>query len=402
MIPRITGQDPDDRSANVIRIVGGRVWSESGFSSVELTITGEQIVAVNKIPCQRSDTVLDATGCFVVPGFIDLHVHGGDGVDFLEASEESISRIATFQASHGTTQTLASLAPADAGLLRRAIERLAEHPRPGVLGVHLEGPFVSPHQKGALNATHILPPNVETFSELVSGCEHAIRVVTLAPELPGSPELVAEVRRIGAMPAVGHSQATYRETVAAFRHGAGLITHLFNAMRGMHHREPGVVGAALLDPLVCLELIADGVHVHPSILRFVIETLKGQESLHRLCLISDSTSAAGCPDGTYELGGQPIAVIDGVARLESGELAGSTLTLDQALRNIIFYSNLPLEEAVRLVSANPATVLGREDLGTLRPGSQADVVVLDKDLGVQTTIRAGRIVYDKGNDRLER
>jgi len=384
---------PDNRC---IRVHGGRVWCDGLFVPMDLIIESGRIVEMGSETAESPGQTLDASGCWVVPGFIDLHIHGGGGADFVDGTEAAVQAIADFQATHGTTRTLASLVPVEWDRLREAVHSLSKLSMPALLGIHLEGPFVSPRKPGALDVSRMRAPDEAAFRELVAGCHNAVRMVTFAPELPGSSALLTAIGEIGAVAAIGHSDASYAEVASAIASGAQHITHLFNAMREMHHREPGVVGAALGDSRVSLELIADGIHVHPSIIRFVIEDLVHRDQLDRLCLISDAIRASGRSDGTYMLGEIEMVVRNGMAQLKDGTLAGSMLTLDQALRNVIEYGGLSLAEAISLVSRNPARVLGEEDLGTLRPGAQADVVLLDEDLRVHTTIRAGEIVYEAG------
>jgi len=273
--------------------------------------------------------------------------------------------------------------------MRRAIAAVVGVP--GVLGIHLEGPFLNPQRAGALDPTWFLPPSREAFRELVAGFEGEVKVVTLAPELPGAAELIGEVRAIGAVPALGHSHATFEGAAGGFACGVGHVSHLGNAMTGLGHRDPGSVGAALLSR-ASLELIVDGVHLHPAFVRFVVGFLRGRGELGRLLLVSDASAAAGMPEGSYRLGEREVHRSGGEVRLPGGALAGSALTLDQALRNAIQFAGLPLEEAVALVTANPARVLGlRGELGTLTAGARASLVLLDRDLTVWARVLGGEV-----------
>ncbi|MCD5408617.1 N-acetylglucosamine-6-phosphate deacetylase [Candidatus Bipolaricaulota bacterium] len=336
---------------------------------------------------------LDASGLYIAPGFIDLQVNGGAGHNFEDASPTDIRRIIDFHLSHGTTGLLPTTVTAPVDEIREAIARIREVEHPAVLGMHLEGPFVSPRRKGAHNEAHILPPSPEAFARLVAGQEEFIKIVTLAPELPGAAELIAQIKGIGAVPALGHSDASYEQALAAVGKGVKLFTHLFNAMPPLHHRAPGAVGAAL-DSDAYVELICDGIHVHPAVVRLVAK-VKGYD---RVCLVTDAISAAGLSDGNYQLGGLPVKVQDGVARLPDGTLAGSTLTMARAVRNFMEFTGCSLPQAVRCATLNPARLLGIEDRkGSLEVGKDADLVIFDEDLNVHYTILGGEIVY-RGRD----
>lgn len=381
-------------SIDELLIAGGRCVREGRETQADVLIRGERIADIVRPRSRPAARAIDASGCWVVAGFVDLHVHGGAGADFADGTVGAARTVLDFHAAHGTTRAVASLVPAELNQLRRTLDVLSSSRLPGLLGVHLEGPYVSPSRCGALASTHLRSPNRDEFRRLVAGFEEKVRIVTLAPELPGAADLLAAVQDAGAIPAIGHSEATYEQARVAIDRGARHITHLWNAMSGFHHRAPGVVGAALLDPRVTIELIADGVHVHPSVIRFLIENLAAREQLGRLSLVTDAIRAAGLPDGPSTLGNLDVTIRAGVASLPDGSLAGSTLTLDAALRNVMRYADVPLAEAVSLVTRNPASALGEDDLGELRPGAYADVVLLDAELNVRMTIRSGEIAFD--------
>jgi N-acetylglucosamine-6-phosphate deacetylase len=346
--------------------------------------------------CAARATILEVKGLYVSPGFIDLQVNGGGGRDFIEAQEEEVKRIASFHASHGTTGLLATLVTAPIDQLRQALESIKRARAEGILGVHLEGPFIAIGQRGAHNPKHILEPSLEQLRALTAGYRDLIRIVTLAPELPGADRLIEEVQEF-AIPALGHSNATYEEALAAVNKGVKLFTHLFNAMSGFHHREPGAVGAAL-EGEAMVSLIVDGIHVHPAAVRLALKA----KGIDKICLITDSISAAGLGDGRYSLGGQEVLVEGGVARLSDGTLAGSTLTMERAVKNFMEFTGCSLPEAVRAASLNPARLLGLDGRkGSLEEGKDADLVIFDGDLNVHYTIVGGRIVYarDEAEDR---
>ncbi len=332
---------------------------------------------------------IDATGLYVAPGFIDLQVNGGVGHNFEDASPEEIRTIVDFYVSHGATGLLPTTVTAPIAGIRSTIERVKQTNHPAILGMHIEGPFLSPAQKGAHNPDYILDPSVETFDALAAGNACFIKIVTLAPERPGADQLISRIREIGAVPSLGHSDATYDQTIAAIEHGIGLFTHMFNAMRGFHHRAPGAVGAGITSD-VPVELIADGIHVHPGAMKLLYNA-KGPD---RICLITDAISAAGLEDGEYHLGGLQVFVRDATARLADGTLAGSTLTMDKAVKNFIAATGCSLPEAVRAASLNPARVLGIADhKGSIEPGKDADLVIFDDEFTVHYTIIGGEVVY---------
>lgn len=335
--------------------------------------------------------VINAHGLYASPGFIDLQVNGSGGYNFMEASYEEIGQILSFHARHGTTALLATTVTAPLEEIRKTIHTVRDAAQKIILGMHIEGPFVSQKQKGAQNPQYLMTPSLEKLDELASGYEEFIRIVTLAPELAGARELIARIKEMGAVPSLGHSDATYEETLKAIGEGVALFTHLFNAMRGLHHREPGVVGAAL-ESDVMVELIADGIHVHPALIRLLVK-VKG---IDEICLVTDSISAAGLEDGEYRLGGLKVYVREGIARLSDGTLAGSTLFMNRAVRNFIEFTGVSLPEAVRAASLNPATLLGVDERkGSIEEGKDADIVIFDEDLEIHYTIIGGKIVYEK-------
>jgi N-acetylglucosamine-6-phosphate deacetylase len=317
----------------------------------------------------------------LLPGFIDLHVHGGGGADTMQAAADAhaLTTIARAHACHGTTALLATTmtAPiAEIDAVLRAIAPVCAQPKADgarCLGVHLEGPYISPGKLGA-QPDFTQAPSLEALFALTALAP--IRVVTLAPELPGALEATAALVAQGVRVQIGHSNASYEQCCAALQQGASGFTHLFNAMSTMHHRSPGAVGAALAHAAQA-EIIVDLLHVHPGALRAALRAIPG------LYCVTDSTSAATMPDGNYTLGAQRVIKCQGGVRLADGTLAGSTLTMDQALANLVFALGLSLGEASRRVSTIAAQYLGLADRGRLAPGAWADVVVLDAALAVQ-------------------
>lgn len=343
----------------------------------------------------NAQQVLDVHGLYVGPGFIDLQVNGGAGWNFGEATAEHVRAIVRFHNAHGTTGMLATLITAPVERLRKALAAITEACCPSILGVHLEGPFIASDKRGAHDPQYLLEPSVQQLRDVVHGYEGSLRIMTLAPELPGAQELIAEVAQMGAIPALGHSDATYEQGLEAIAGGARLVTHLFNAMRGLHHRQPGLAGAAL-ERDVMVSLIADGVHVHPAAILLAIRC-KGVE---RVCLITDAISAAGSAESEHWLGEQRVIVRQGEARLMDGALAGSTLTMDAAVRNALRWTNLSLPQAVRLATLNPAGLLGLDHRkGSIAEGKDADLVIFDEDFRVHYTLMGGEIIAGKNRHR---
>lgn len=329
--------------------------------------------------------VVDGDGGILVPGFIDLHGHGGGGRAY-DDGPEAVRAARAVHRAHGTTRAVVSLvtAPLDALAARTAMVADLTTTDADILGSHLEGPFLAPSHKGAHDVGLLRAPDPEAVATLLDAGRGTVRQVTLAPELPGGLDAIRTVVAAGAAAAVGHTGADAELAARAFDAGATILTHTFNAMPGLHHREPGPVGAAADDPRVTLELIADGVHVHPQVVRIAFAAAPG-----RIALVTDAMAAAGAADGTYELGTLHAEVTDGIARLADGTIAGSTLTQDAALR-IAVAAGVPLPTAVHALTAAPARAIGRaDDLGALRPGFWADAVLLSPELAVQGVWCAG-------------
>ena len=334
----------------------------------------------------------------LAPGFIDVHTHGAMGRDVMEGTDEALEVISRFLAAHGTTSFLATTVTASPIATLQAVEALGsqvDRPLPGarMLGLHLEGPFINPEKRGAHTAKYIRRPSTLIFDQLLACSGHQIKLITVAPEVEGSPELIRFARAKGVVVSLGHSNATLEETMAAIALGAGNATHTFNAMRPFSHRDPGILGAVLTAPEIWAELIADGVHVSPAAINLCIQC----KSARRILLISDAVSATGMPEGQYRLSDIEITLSGGICRTREGQLAGSTLTQDQALRNMVRWSHLPLEAVLGMLTRNPAQSLGiAESKGTLAEGRDADMVLLDRNLRVHTTIIQGEVSHTVG------
>jgi N-acetylglucosamine-6-phosphate deacetylase len=324
-------------------------------------------------------------------------MHGGGGAAVTTSDADEILRAVAFHRRHGTTRTLASLVTAPLDEMVAATKAIARIVRAGpsssghVVGAHLEGPFLHPKRRGSHDPTHLLAPDPAALRALLDAGAGTVRVVTLAPELPGGMELLRDVVAAGAVAAVGHTDASYDEASAAFRAGSRLATHLFNAMRPLHHREPGAAGAALDHDSVTCELISDGIHVHEEALRLVFAAA----GPGRVALITDATPAAGMAEGHFHLGPVPIMARGGrVTLLDGVSLAGSTLTMDAAVRHAVRHAGISLLAAARAASTTPAHVLGIAGrVGSIRPGLDADLVVLTADLDVAAVIVAGTVAH---------
>lgn len=365
---------------------GGRILTATGWLDHGwIAVRDGRVEALGDGPPPPGE-IIDLGGDPVVPGFVDLHVHGGGGASFQDPTQAQAAR--DFHLGHGTTTILASLVTAPIDELVAATSGLVPLARAGVIaGIHLEGPFLASSHCGAHDPTLLRDPEPDLLETLLDAGEGAVRVVTIAPERPGAIAAIALLTARGVVAAIGHTGADLARTRTAIDAGARLATHLFNGMPAMGHRDPGPVLALLDDDRVTVELINDGVHLHPDLVAHVLRTKKSS------ALITDAISATGMGDGEVQLSGLDVRVESGVARLTNGgSLAGSTLTMDAAVRNAVD-SGVPLAEAARAASAIPAAVLGLGDrVGTLAPGMDADLVVLDARLGVRRVLAKGRWV----------
>jgi N-acetylglucosamine-6-phosphate deacetylase len=339
---------------------------------------------------------VDMPEALVVPGFVDIHVHGGGGASYTDGNDADILRAAMFHRSHGTTTTLASLVTASPADLLTAVYALADSTRAGaVAGIHLEGPWLSAARCGAHDPAQLRDPAPTEIDALLTAGGGAIRMVTLAPERTGSDDAITRFADAGVIVAVGHTEATYEQTRHAVELGATVGTHLFNAMRPVHHREPGPAIALLQDARVTVELIADGVHVHPAMQRAVIEAAGAD----RVALVTDATAAAGLGDGEFRLGGMQVDVVEQVARVRgTSTIAGSTATMDQLFRSAAGLGSdrdAALAAAVQMTATTPARALGLDRAGCLRTGADANLVVLERDLQVTRVMAGGEWHTDR-------
>jgi N-acetylglucosamine-6-phosphate deacetylase len=362
----------------VIR-VSGRIVRPGSVEPGYVEVDGPTILSVTSASHSGEDVI--------VPGFVDLHCHGGGGHTFTIGDPAQARAAAAFHLAHGTTTMLASLVSSPYELMRKATEAYAPLAADGVIaGVHFEGPYLSAIRCGAQNPEYLRDPSPDELTELIRLGAGAIRMVTLAPELPRALDSIGLLVKHGVIAALGHTDATYEQALAGVAAGATVGTHLFNGMRTPHHREPGPAIALLGARTVVCELVADGVHLHPGMLAFAARAA-GPD---RAALITDAMDAAGMSDGRYDLAGQEVVVAGGVARLaRDGSIAGSTLTMDAVLRQAVT-SGIELADASAMASTTPARVLGlADDVGALEAGLRADLVVLGPDLHVKRVMRGG-------------
>lgn len=339
--------------------------------------------------------LVDFGDAILAPGFFDIHIHGGAGLDLMRADPADLPRLGKFLSSHGVTSYFPTTVAAPLDATYKALERLADaieapangdgvHARP--LGIHLEGPFLSHKRRGVHPPEYLVTPTVEIFDHMWQAARGQVRMMTIAPEIPGALEVIAEAARRKVCVSIGHSDAEMPVAKEAVKAGANHATHTFNAMRPLDHRDPGIIGEVLSDDRITADLIADGIHVSPEVVKVFLQA-KGQE---RAVLITDAISATGMPDGRYQLGPIQVDVKDGKCT-SNGSLAGSVLTMDRAVRNVTKFSNWTLRDAVRAATLNPAQAVGLSaKQGSLAPGSNADFVVMNPAGEVLKTIVAGR------------
>ncbi|MBD7969769.1 N-acetylglucosamine-6-phosphate deacetylase [Paenibacillus gallinarum] len=371
-------------------IHGNVVMKDEVLEQGAVIIQNDKIVhagPASDIPHRWTDEqgeVIQGNDGYIVPGFIDVHVHGGGGEDFMDSSKEVLDTITSYHASQGTTTMLATTMTAPKEWIDKVLHEVNEYrtqpmPYAQLAGVHLEGPFISPKWPGAQNPEHISLPDKNWLISWEKMYPGLIRQVTLAPEREGAHEVITWLREQHITAALGHTDATYEEVEAAVEAGLHHAVHTFNAMTPLHHRKPGTAGAVLSDRRISAEVIADGIHVHPAAVSLIAQL---KSSIQKLVLITDAMSATGLPDGNYTLGDLPVVVKEGVARLEDGiTLAGSTLTMIRGFQFLVKEVGLSIVEASQAASHNPASLLGLLDVtGTIEQGKQADILLLDSSL----------------------
>ncbi len=368
-------------------VQGGQIVTPSGVVEGDLLVEGGKIRMLGRVPQEAASGArsVDAAGRLVLPGLVDVHVQGAGGCDILSDDPDDVARVRRNLASFGTTSFLATTAidvtTGDQPHVRHVL-REAAAPRRGarLLGIHLEGPFVSIEKRGMIEERFICAPDGDRYAWVKELCGGRLRMMTIAPELPGALEIIADLTASGIVASLGHSDATYDETVRGIEAGISHVTHIGNAMRSMHHREPGAFGAALMSEVLSAQVIADGIHLHPQMMSWIIR-LKGLENC---AIITDGIGAMGMPDGTYSYGGLTYAVNDGAARYLDGTLIGTAITQLQMVRRVIGITGIPLHDTVAMASLVPVRILGVEDrLGSLEPDKEADFLICGRDLNVE-------------------
>ena len=383
-----------------IFLKNGSVHLDGRFSSVDLLVLGEKIAAIfprgtwpDKGPAGSVE--MDCSGKKILPGFIDIHTHGGAGVDFNHASADDVRKVTRFFSSCGVTSYLPAILADSPEIMERQLALLTSdavaRESPQIIGIHLEGPFLNPNYKGAQPGQYLRDCDIGLFDTLQNAARGRIRLLTLSPELEGAESLIRALSASGVRVSIGHSAASYEQAAAAIGAGAVSATHVMNAMKLIHMHDPAIL-TAVLESDIYAEMICDGFHLFPPIIRLLLKT----KGLDRMIAVTDSIMAAGLPDGCYVLGANDVVVAHGDAKVISdGARAGSTLTMIKAVRNIMKYSSLLLERVSRLVSENPAKMLGIfGNTGSISEGKRADLVVLDSGINVAMTMARGTITYE--------
>ena len=347
-------------------------------------------------PSETNDSnSIDCNGLYVSPGFVDVHIHGAGGYDTMDGTFEAINEIAKTICKYGTTSFTATTMTMSTNDILKSMTSIKKAKLEGtdgaiVLGAHLEGPFISPSAIGAQNPNFLIAPSFENFKSMTGDAMDSVVSITMAPEVAGAKELASQLTDMGIRCSIGHTKATYEEAIEGIKCGFCHSTHLFNAMTGFTHREPGVVGATF-ESDITTETISDGIHISYPSLRIAYK----QKGIDKTLLVTDAMCACGMPDGTYALGGQPVTVKNGAARLENGALAGSVLTLNKAVKNILDNSEYKLYEIIKMASYNGAKFCKVDDKkGQIKENFDADLVIFDENIDVKMTIVGGKIVYN--------
>lgn len=371
-----------------------RIATEEGVSSLVTVIIDEGTIhriAAGDSEDDISADVIDGQGHFLLPGMIDVHIHGACGFDMMDGTTGSIEEVSKACARTGCTTFLATSVTSSLDDLLHMIDCVKQvvgkEPGARIHGIHLEGPYLNHKRKGMQNELYLRHPNSDEMEYIVRHAGPLISMVTLAPELPGGLELISFLRQRGIIVSLAHSDATYEEAKQAFALGANHVTHCFNGMRPIHHRDPGLVVAAFEEKHVSVQAIVDHVHLHPAIVRLMYR----EKGAHGMVLITDALQAMGMGDGEYTFGGHRVNVRNGEARLSDGTLASSTVTMNEALKKTV-ESGIPFHEAVIMASSTPARLLGLKNKGTIAPGMDADLVLMDSNYRVMRTMIEGEFV----------
>jgi N-acetylglucosamine-6-phosphate deacetylase len=342
----------------------------------------------------KADTVIDGDGQILIPGMIDVHIHGAEGFDMMDGTIQSVEAVSRACARTGCTSFLATSVSSTLDDLLKMIKNVKEvagkEPGAQLIGLHIEGPYLNVKRKGMQNERYLRHPDLDEMKSIIETSGSLLKMVTLAPELPGGLEMIRFLKEKGIIAAIAHSDATYEDAKLAFQSGASHVTHCFNGMRPIHHRDPGVVIAAFEESSVSVQAIVDDVHLHPAIVRLIYRE-KGPD---KMVLITDALQAMGMGDGTYLFGGHEVKVSHGVAKLSDGTLASSTVTMNEALEKAV-KSGIPLKDAVIMATQTPADILGMSNKGRIEPGADADLVLMNDQFEVLWTIVNGKIVYNR-------
>jgi N-acetylglucosamine-6-phosphate deacetylase len=382
-----------------IQIYSEELKLENGY----IKVIDQKIIEfgpVEELKQEDQFKIIEIPSCYkAVPGFIDVHIHGVNGADVMDATQEALDIMAETLPGEGTTSFLATTMTQGSAEIEKALDNVGNYmdrqQEPGkaeILGIHLEGPFVNAKRAGAQPLEYIVDPNLDVFKKWQTLSKETIKLVTMAPEQPGGLEMVRYLKENGVIASIGHSNATYDEVNEAIEAGVNHVTHLFNQMRGLHHREPGVVGAAFLRDELKAEIITDGIHVRPEMVKLTYN----QKGSKGIILITDSMRAKCLKNGHYDLGGQDVTVQGEKACLSDGTLAGSILKLGNAVKNMLAYTGCSLEDVIEMASVNPAKQLNIFDQkGSIAKGKDADIVILDENLDVFMTFCRGTLAYKK-------
>ncbi len=388
-----------------LKVIGETATIEEGYVWISQGTIKEMGSVADLAAPQDLLTYTFSKTCTLVPGMIDVHIHGASGADTMDATFEALDTIASTLPKEGTTSFLATTITQSTEAIEKALKNVADYIEAGqksdhaeIVGVHLEGPFISKKKAGAQPLDHIAKPDHAQFDRFQALSGHRIKLITMAPEEEEGLELSRYLSQNGVVVSIGHSNATYQQVDEAIKAGASHVTHLYNGMSGLHHREPGVVGATLLRDELMAELIVDGIHTRPEVIDLTFQ----QKGKDQLVLITDAMRAKCLKDGTYDLGGQPVFVKDGKAVLENGSLAGSVLRMVDGFKNMLRFTKATIEEVVQMTSTNPAKELGIFDRkGSLAAGKEADLVVLDETQNVVMTFCKGIKAYAQGKEDLK-
>lgn len=358
-----------------------------------VAVENEKIIDIlneEEIMLHKFENVIDGQGNYLSPGFVDIHNHGNVGFDVMDSTEKSLDKMGEYHISNGVTSYLGTVITSSYEDITKAINNISNYynkgDRANIIGIHLEGPFFNVIRKGAQPEEHIKIPNMEDITRIMEISEDRLKMVSLAPELEGAMDIIRFLSENNVPVAMAHSNASYEETKKGIENGITIATHLYNGMREFNHREPGIIGASLTDDRVFCELIYDRYHVHDIAVKIALK-MKGYD---RIILVSDAMMAAGLEDGEYLLGGQKVFVESGKTRLESGGIAGSTLNLKNAVYNLIRYLDVPLKEAVKMASLNPARAIHMDrEIGSIEIGKRADLIIFDKDINIKNVFIGG-------------